>query len=342
MSNVLDAADRVAWWLREHLAVLAVVVVAFLVLAFFALRAGGGAGGGIPAGSVATVGSAKITAAELAHWQGVYTKSAAAAGGKAPTAEEARTAAFGVLVGALWVTQEAKAEGVTVSDEQVSSSIDAYFQQTGATGPADRASIQSQLGTTPEDMRFQQRVALVASALQKRATDKVPAPSAAAIQKVYAAEPDRWATPTQRDVEIILAADEATALKAKAALKAGTSFAAVEKQYAASPGNGKISGLKNGQSGDVIDRAVFSAPVNQVSGPVDVGAGFIVFRVTKSTPLPPQSLAQASKAISASLLATAKSKAGAKYVSELRDRWKGRTSCVASVRVAEFCGAQAS
>jgi parvulin-like peptidyl-prolyl isomerase len=341
MSNVLDAADRVAWWLREHLAVLVVVVVAFLALAFFALRSGGG-NGGIPAGSVARVGSATITAAELAHWQDVYTKSAKAAGGTAPAAAQARTAAFGVLVGALWVTQEAKAEGVKVSDEQVTASIDGYFQQTGATGPAARAAIQGQLGTTPEDMRFQQRVALLASALQKKATDKVPVPSAAEIQKVYAAEPARWATPTQRDVEIVLSPDQATANKAKAALAAGTPFATVQKQYAAGQGNGKLTGLKNGQSGDAIDRAVFSAPVNQVSGPVDVGAGFVVFRVTKSTPLPAQSLAQASKAISASLEATAKSKAGATYVSELRDRWKGKTSCVAAVKVAEFCGAQAS
>ncbi len=340
MSNVLDAADRVAWWLREHLIVLALIVVAIIALAVFAVTSGGGSD--VPDGAVARVGAAQITEQELDHWQEVYTASATASGGAAPSAKEARQAAFGVLVGAVWVIQEAKDQDVSVSDKEITASIDGYFQQTGATGPQDRAAIQKQLGTTGDDMRFQQKVALLAAELQKRATDKVKPPSAAEIQKVYEAEPGRWAKPSERDVEVIITAEKAKAEEAKAALEKGEDYDTVDKKYSATAGQGKLAKLKNGESGDVLDRAVFSAPVDQVSGPVDTGAGFLVFRVTKSTPLPEQSLEQASKAIAASLTATAKRKAAADYIEGLRGRWKGRTTCVTDVRVAEFCGTTAS
>lgn len=341
MSNVLDAADRVAWWLREHLAVLALLIVAVLALAFFAVRSGGEEDG-VPDGSVARVGSAQITEEELAHWQEVYTSSATASGGQAPSAEEARRAAFGVLVGAVWVLQEAEDQDVGVSDEDISTSIDGYFQQTGATGPQDRAAIQQQLGTTADDMRFQQKVALLATKLQTRAADKVPAPTDEQIKKVYEAEPGRWATPSERDVEVIITAEKAKAEEAKAALEKGDSYDAVDKKFSAAPGQGKLEKLKNGEGGDTLDRAVFSAPVDEISGPVDTGAGFLVFRVTQSTPLPEQSLEQATKAIAANLTAAAKSEAAAEYVDGLRDRWKGRTTCAPAMEIDEFCGAQAS
>ncbi len=340
MQNVLDTADRVALWLREHLIVLALIVVAILALAAFALTSGGGED--VPDGAVARIGDAKITEQELDHWQEVYTASATATGGTAPSAKDARQAAFGVLVGAVWVIQEAKDQDVEVGDKEITASIDGYFQQTGATGPQDRAAIQKQLGTTTDDMRFQQRVALLASELQKRATDKVKAPTDAEIKKVYDAEPGRWATPSERDVEVIITTEKAKADEAKAALVGGDDFDTVDKKYSATAGQGKLAKLKNGESGDVLDRAVFSAPVNEVSGPVDTGSGFLVFRVTKSTPLPEQSLEQASKAIAAGLTATAKRKVAAEYVEGLRTTWKGRTTCVADVKVDEFCGTTAS
>ena len=340
MSNVLDTADRVAWWLREHLVVLALIVVAILALAFFAVTSGGG--DGVPEGAVARVGGAQITERELDHWQEVYTTSATAQGGAAPTAKDARQAAFGVLVGAVWVIQEAKDQDISVSEKEIAASIDGYFQQTGATGPQDRAAIQQQLGTTAGDMRFQQRVALLASELQKRATDRVKAPTDAEIKAVYEAEPGRWSKPSERDVEVIITAEKAKAEQAKAALTKGEDYAAVDKKYSATAGQGKLAKLKNGESGDVLDRAVFSAPLDEVSGPVDTGAGFLVFRVTKSTPLPEQSLEQASKAIAANLTANAKRKAASAYIEGLRKRWKQRTTCVADVNVDEFCGTTAS
>lgn len=347
MSNVLDAADRVFWWLRDHLAIAALLVAGLIALAVFAVTSGGGAGSQkIPTGAVAVVGSAPITEARLSHWQGVYTQSATAAGAGTPTAPQTRKAAFELLAGAQWIIEEAKKEDVSVSDAQVGASIDAYFQQTGATGPTDRAAVQKQLGATEEDMRFQQRVSLLAAKLQDQAAAKVAKPSPEAIKAVYEKEPGRWATPSQRDIRAVIVADRATAAKARAALQKGDSFAAVNKQFAANKNlvdsGGVIKGLKNGQSGDAVDRAVFGAQPGVLSEPVDTGVGWMVFKVQKSTPLLTQSLQQATRAISNDLLATAKAKAAGDYLAGLRKRWKAKTRCAAPVAEPAFCGATPS
>lgn len=345
MPNVLDEADRAYLWLREHLAVAAVLAVAFVAFAVFVLTSGGGDDGEpkIPAGSVAVVGSAPITGTQLTHWQGVYTTGATASGATAPTPAQARKAAFELLAGAQWVLEEAREQEVTVTEQQVTDSIDAYFKQAGVASAADRATLQRQLGTTDADMRFQQRVSLLAAKLQTRAADKAPKPTAAQVAEAYAKEPGRWATPSTRDLRAVVATDRAAADKARAALEKGGAFAAVSKQYSGNASltkaEGIISGLKNGSGVDNVDRAVFSAEPGVLTGPIDTGAGWMVFKVQKSTPLPPQSLQQATKAITANLLGAAKVKAGGAYLKQLRDRWKARTRCTAAVTSPQFCGA---
>ena len=299
-----------------------------------------------PAARSPSSASAPITTAALTHWEGVYAQSATAAGATKPTAEVTRKAAFELLAGAQWILEEAKKQDVKVTDAQVGASIDTYFQQTGATGPADRAAVQKQLGATDEDMRFQQRVALLAAELQDRAAAKAPKPSAAEIKAVYEKEPGRWATPSQRDIRAVIVPDKAAADKARAALERGESFAAVNKASAANQNlidsGGAIKGLKNGQSGDAVDRAVFGAEQGVLSGPVDTGVGWMVFKVQKITPLPARSLEQASKAISDNLLATRRSRAAADYLTAVRKRWKSETRCTAQITSTSFCGATAS
>lgn len=343
MSHVLDAADRVFWWLRDHLLVAALLVLAIVALLVALAKAGGSDGPAVPAGAVAVVGSASIPESGMTHWQEVFSQASTATGAAKPTPARAKKAAFELLTGAAWITEEARKLGVTVSDAEVTKSIDAYFQQAGATTPAARTQLQQQLGTTEADMRFQQRTALLAAALQNRVAKAVKPPSAATIKATYDKEPQRWATPTKRDLRAVIAGNEATAQQAAAALKAGQSWGDVNTKYSNNPtltkAKGVISGLTNGQSGDLVDRAVFSAPKGVLQGPVDIGAGFMVFQVQKITPLPAQTLAQATPAITASLTTAARSKATNAYLDDLHRRWKAKTRCAPTISDPEYCSA---
>lgn len=344
MSSVLDQADRAFQWLRGHLPVAAVLAVAFVAYAVFVLTSlgGGDDGPSIPSGSVAVVGSAPITTSQLTHWQAVYTGAATASGASRPTPAAARKAAFELLAGAQWVLEEAKEKNVTVTAKQVDDSITAYFTQAGAATAADRKKLQDQLGTNDADMRFQQRVSLLAAKLQQQAASKAPEPTSAQIAATYAKEPGRWAKPSTRDIQAVVTADKATAEKARAALAGGASFEKANTDFSGNANltqnKGLIKGLKNGGSGDVVDRAVFAAKVGELTGPVDTGAGFMVFKVQKSTPEPAQTLEQATKAIKDDLTAAAQDKAGRAYLKSIRDRWRAETQCVAAVKNADFCG----
>ncbi len=343
MNRILDLADGVARWLRHHVRVgLALgAVLAGLLVAGWVLTGDDDADADarLPAGAVATVGDARITQADLGRWQRIYTS--AVAGATTPSAAHARRQAFELLAGSTWILEEARRTGVAVSAARLDRAVDAYFTQAKATTAAARAQVLQQLGIGEADLRYQQRVSLLSDGLRARVAKAVPAPSSAAISAAYAAEPQRWARPTRRDLRVVVAPTEATAAAARRSLAQGKSFAAVSAQV--SPGTaltaakGIIPGVAPGKNLDAFERPVFSAPRGRLEGPIRVESGWMVFSVQKVTPLPARTLAQATPAVRASLLSAAQRTATDRFLTDLRARWRARTRCAPSVAVAQFC-----
>jgi parvulin-like peptidyl-prolyl isomerase len=341
MDRILDAADRVYWWLKHHLAVaaglVALVVVGLVVLA---TRGGGEEAPKVPAGAVAVVGDAPITESDVTRWQAIYAKGTSSSTAK-PTAEEARKAAFELLAGSTFILQEAEREEVAVPEADVQKSVDDYFTQSGATTPAARNEVLKQVGVSEDDLRFQQRVALLSAKLRERVSAAVPQPSADAVEAAYEKEPQRWATPSQRDVRAVIARDEATAKQARTALEQGKTFAQVVEQFSIdatlTQNKGVIKDLKPGTNIAVVERPVFAAQKGELTGPVEVEGGWMVFKVQKVTPLPAQDLKAATAAIRQDLRSAEQAKATSKFITDLRDRWKARTRCTSKVTSPEFC-----
>ena len=343
MHSILDAADGVYWWLRHHLAIAAAIVVAVVLgLVALATLTGGDDTAEIPAGAVAVVGDRPITEEQLSRWQAIYAKGAAGVDPAAkPSAEQTRRAAFQLLAGSTYILQEAKRQDVDVPAAEVDKGIDAYFTQSGAKTPADRDKILQQLGIEVDDLRYQQRVSLLSTALRERVSKAVPKPSAEAVEAAYAKEPQRWAKPSQRDLRAVIAPDKASAEQAKAALEGGATFGEVTKKYSVdaslAEGQGMIEDLKPGSNAAVLERPVFAAPLGELQGPLSVDGGWIVFKVQKITPLPEQDLEAAGDAIRRDLRGAAQTKATNTFITGLRDRWKARTRCTPPVSVPEFC-----
>ncbi|MCW3010862.1 MAG: PpiC-type peptidyl-prolyl cis-trans isomerase [Solirubrobacterales bacterium] len=340
MTKVLDLADRASWWLAHHLRATAAIVVGVLALLVVLFLVTGEDDGGIPAGAVATVGDAPITRADLDRWQGIYTKAVAGAA-QPPTEEEARMQAFELLAGSAWITEEADRLELSVTDGEVSESLDEYFKQSGASTPQARSQLLGQLGIGEEELRFQQRVSLISNKLRERAVKDLPAPSPAQVKKAYDEEPQRWATPSERDIEVVVSRDEATARKARAAIEGGRTFAEANTEFssdaALTEAKGAIPKLKPGANAPSFERAVFGAEPDSLEGPVQVQGGWMVFRVKEARPLAERTLEQATKAITDDLRAVAQQGTTEKYLTDLRKRWKAKTSCSALVAKAELC-----
>jgi parvulin-like peptidyl-prolyl isomerase len=294
----------------------------------------------IPAGAVAVVGDRPITSASLSHWESIYSRAATAANTTKPTTGQARKAAFAMIAGFAWIEQEADRQAVTVTKAQLDSAMKAFFDQYQGTS---KEQILSQMGSSEADMRTQQRVSLLATALQTKVAKTVSAPSAQQIQTTYRAEPERWAHPSKRDVRVVVAASEKNAQAAAKALASGTSFADANKKYSSDSqlanAGGALKGLKPGSTDAAFERAVFKAPVHELVGPVATSSGWVVFKVQRVTPLADRTLGQATTAIRQELTGAAQSKAVDKYLAGMRTYWRARTHCTDTVSNKDYCTA---
>ncbi len=72
----------------------------------------------------------------------------------------------------------------------------------------------------------------------------------------------------------------------KKQIEAGADFAAIAKQYSRCPSGkqgGELGEFGRGQMVPEFDKVVFSAPVNQVQGPVKTQFGYHLLEVTART-----------------------------------------------------------
>ncbi|WP_354701499.1 hypothetical protein DSM112329_01817 [Paraconexibacter sp. AEG42_29] len=345
MNGLIDGADRVFWWLKQRPAAaggIGVVIVGVIV-ALLVLGGDEKSGKAIPDSAVAAVAGKPITNASLAHWVSVYTS--ANTGAAKPTTAQARTAAFELLAGSAWIEKEAERQKVVVTPAEASKATNDYLTQAATSTKLSRAALLKQLGTNLTDLNFQQRVSLLAGKLQEKIVKALPAPTAAAISKAYTEDAQLWAKPSQRTVDVIIAETQAKANAARQALANGSTFAEVNQKYSSnstlSGSGGAIQDLTPGSTDPEVERPIFSAVEGRLTGPVKAGTGFMVFKVSKVTAQPEQTLAQATPKIKANLTAIAQNKATNGFLTELRKRWKPQTKCRSTITSAEYCGASA-
>ena len=97
-------------------------------------------------------------------------------------------------------------------------------------------------------------------------------------------------------MSIILTKTEAQANEAKKEIESGKSFASVAKSKSIDPtskaAGGELKGVVKGQEEAALNTAIFSAPLNKLSGPVKTPFGYYIYEVKSSTPGTQQTLAQ--------------------------------------------------
>lgn len=81
----------------------------------------------------------------------------------------------------------------------------------------------------------------------------------------------------------ILVKSEAKCLELKASIEAGTDFAQAAREFSECPSGARGGDLGNFGRGQMVpefDQVVFSAPLNQVQGPVKTQFGYHLLEVT--------------------------------------------------------------
>ncbi len=237
---------------------------------------------------------------------------------------------LGFLISSEWVIGEASNLGVKVSDAEVKKEFEKIKNQQFPK-PAEFEKFLATSGQTVSDLLLRVKLNMLSSKIQQKIAKSKGTVSKAEIEKYYKANTSHFGTPEKRSVAIILTKTEAEALAAKKEIESGKSFASVAKAKSIDPTSkakgGLLTGVVKGQEEAALNTAIFSAPVNKLSGPVKTPFGYYIYEVKSTTPGNQQTLAQAESSIKQQLTATQQQAALSKFVKEFKKTWTAKTDC---------------
>jgi foldase protein PrsA len=354
--------------------------IALALGAFFVLATAlAGCGGGVSSDSVAVMDGNPISTRAFNHWMYVAAKSQAAqspgqpvivpedppnftqciANVKKQIPQLANTSTkqlktdcgqlftslssqvMDFLIKAYWYQGEAHNQNVNVTDKQVQQAFSTAKQAQFPTSAQFQAFL-TQTGQTMPDILFRFRVnQTYTKLLSKHATTVTQAQ----IQQYYNSHQSSFGKPPTRDIRIVLTKNQGQANQAKTALQHGKSWNQVAKQYSSDPttknSGGLLTNVSKGQQDAALDQAAFTAPLNQLQGPVKGQFGYYVLEVTKINPGAQQSLAQATPQIRQTLTAAQQTSAQAAVDSKAKKDWQTKTECRSAYVMADCKGYKA-
>jgi parvulin-like peptidyl-prolyl isomerase len=264
----------------------------------------------VPAGAVALVGDEPIQKADLDRLLAQAKKNYEAQKQDFPNVGTPEyenlksTLLKGLVQQSQWEQAGAKM-GVTVSDKEIDTRLDALKQQYFK---GDDEKFQAELdkqGLTVEQVRDQLRARMLSDKIYKAVIDKVKVTDAE-IKAYYDNHKAQYMQPESREVRHILVKKKALADELYTKLKNGADFETLAKKYTqdttSKPDGGKLTAYK-GKTVAPFDKFVFSAKVGELSHPIKTQFGWHVIEVLSDTkPAAPQPLADAKDSIRTTLL----------------------------------------
>jgi parvulin-like peptidyl-prolyl isomerase len=312
------------------------LAVALLAAVLIAATTGGITKDSVPGDDVAVVDGNGITNDQFAA---AMKQSALQQGLQAapnpgdPQYDTIRDAALGDLFDIAWIQGEAKDQGVEVTD----TAIQQQFQQTKKQNFKTEAEYQKFLqtsGFTEADVLLRVKLQLLSQKIQDKISENVPKVSDQEVQDFYNQNKKQFEQPATRDIRFVLNKDKAKAEEAKKQLDADPSDANWKKVAAefstdaATKDNGGVQqGVTQGTLPPVADKAVFAAPVGQISDPIGTTQGYYVVEVTKENEATTQALDQVKSQLLQQLQQQKQQEVFTAFITDYRSKWADVTIC---------------
>jgi foldase protein PrsA len=314
-----------------HMKRLALFLILSAVTAVLAAGCGGGGGGGsVSKGDVASVGSARVTKAQLdallAQAQRSYKlqKRPFPKVGS-PEYQTLQSQAIKYLVQRDEFAQKADELGIKITDKDFQARLkQVKLQCCGGSEKKYRAEL-AQQGVSDQEVQREVRDQLISEAIFKKVTSSAKV-SDQDITAYYASHLSQYTQPESRDVRHILVKTKSLADSLYSQVKGGADFAALAKKYSQDPGSKNAGGklaISKGQTVPPFDKVAFSLKTNQIAKPVHTQYGWHVIQAlspikpSKKTPL-----SQVKAAIKQQLLQQKKNDAMQKWLTGLDKEFK--------------------
>jgi hypothetical protein len=269
--------------MMKRYVLLALAVVCIAVPAAGLYAASRSSATSVPSGDVAVAGKRAVTVAELNKLIDLRLKAAKVAGqpvpkkGSSAYQTQVVTPAVQELVQNAQVQNIADQLGVKVTDSDVQAALNRAITSSFGGSKAKFQAYLKKYGLTTNDARDMLiRPQLVAQSVGSKL--QTATPTKAQIAAYYKAHRSQFSTPSQRQVNFILAGSAADAAKAHAAIAGGAAWTPTAKRYAIKPGPPATGGVFTASKGQVeqnFNRVVFgSLPTGKLAAPVKVSAAY--------------------------------------------------------------------
>jgi foldase protein PrsA len=262
------------------------------------------------------------------------------------------------LLLAIWAEGEASDRGIEITDDDVQTELDSISKSFKTEEEFAKVAQQSKFCTQEEidsktppeqcvDVQNQARLLALERKLSDAFQPKVTVSDADA-QDFYDANLSSFQTPATRSVRVILNEDPKQVAAAQAELDGlslddpdfAKTWQAAAKKYsqdqASKDRGGLLEGLVQGQGDPQLDEQVFSAPVDELTGPFDTDRGTYLIQVVDDKPEKTQSFDDSKDAIKQQLQSSREQAAAAEVQNDFIAKWQRRTSCIEAVMM-QFC-----
>ncbi|HHX75294.1 MAG TPA: foldase [Firmicutes bacterium] len=183
------------------------------------------------------------------------------------------------LISARVITQAAKKEGISVSDEEVSAELERMIEEHYGGSREYFELALSQYGLTEQTLKQSIRIDMLLTEMVRAKTTVTEEE----VQKHFADNQDKFNIPHEVHARHILVKEEEKATEILQQLKAGADFAALAKEHSSDPGSkekgGDLGMFGTGVMVKEFEEAVFSAPVGLIDRAVETSHGYHIIEV---------------------------------------------------------------
>jgi SurA N-terminal domain/PPIC-type PPIASE domain len=297
--------------------------------AMLAACGGGGSSSSLSGDDVAVVGNQHITQAQFAAMM-LQAKQAFKTNGRAfpkqgtTDYETVKSQVVNLLVQQAEEEEKAAAEGITVTNQQISNRLDAIKKQYFSGSQAKYLAAIKKQNLTDAQVHQEIKLQLIQTALEDKATKTITI-SDSDVHNYYQQHQSDYSKAQSRDVRYILVKTQASAEQLFKQLQSGSkqTWCTLAKKYSLDPGSKNACGqgsFTKGQTVPEFDKVLFSAPTNKVHAPIhNAQYGWFVLEPTsavKPSSVTPE--AKVAATIRQSLLQTQKQTAVQNFAASLQ------------------------
>jgi foldase protein PrsA len=281
-------------------------------------------------GVAVRVAHTAIAKSTVDHWVSVM------AAGRAPHAETQRYSALRqratiYLIASQWLIGEASERRIRISKQELRRRVAARQNASFPGGSGELRAFLKATGQTSDDIELEARTQLALAKLLRLAADGAAPVSPGQIAQFYQQHRRRFTSPEEREVEIVNRKTAAAASGVEGEGAKGKGFASAHPETFRTPNEAAAESRRG-----PLQKAIFSARRNVLTGPIKDHVDYFVFEVRKIVPARRKTLSEVQSAIAKQLTDERRSAAVASFAAAWTRKWSRRTDC-RSQYVVELC-----